>query len=405
MRFNHALLGGSFILVVTFGIFNVLNYLYHLGMLRMLSVAEYGILATLLAIVYIIGIFTESIQTVLAKYTAAESSPGRIKNLLNRSLRKAVFAAFTLFILYLAIAIPLSSAMKIPYLLMAVGGSIMFFMFLTAVGRGVLQGRQMFRALGNTMMFEGALKLLFGLMFVYLGWKVYGAIIGAILSVVVAFFYIVYVLRPIIKSKEKYVSTPKIYRYSLPVFIITFTVLVFYNLDILIAKIAFDAETAGLYAITAVIAKTIFFATQPISRAMFPLTARERQRKTQSGAFRSALIVLVACIVLALFAFYFFPDIIIWIFTGKSLPAVSSILFYAALATSLLSLTNLVILYRLSQGQIANAWVFILFVIAEALLLFTFSSDLLQFVLAFLTASALFLWGSVMLLKHRLPHQ
>lgn len=403
MKLNHALLGGSIVLVITFGIFNVLNYLYHLGMLRMLSVAEYGILATLLAIVYIISIFTESIQTVLAKYAAAERSPGRIKNLLKRSLRKAVLVALVLFALYLLIAIQLSSLMKIPYLLMATGGCIMLFMFLTAVGRGVLQGRQMFRALGNTMMFEGAMKLLFGLAFVYLGWKVYGAIIGAILSVIMAFLYILFVLRPILSSKEKYVSTPTIYQYSLPVFLITFTVLVFYNLDILIAKMAFDAETAGLYAITAVIAKTIFFATQPISRAMFSLTARERRSSDPGGAFRSALIILAACIALALLAFYFFPDTIIWLFTGKSLPLVSSILIYAALATSLLSLANLVILYRLSQGQIANAWVFLLFVVAEAFLLFAFSSNLLQFVLAFLTASAIFLWGSLMLLKHRLP--
>lgn len=403
MKFNHALLGGSITLVVTFGIFNVLNYFYHLGMLRMLTVAEYGILATLLAIVYIISIFTESIQTVLAKYAAAERDRGKVKNLLKRSLRKALLVASALFVLYLCIAIPLSSLMKIPYLLMAVGGCIMLFMFLTAVGRGILQGRQMFGALGKTMIFEGVMKLLFGLGLVYVGWKVYGAIIGAILSVVGAFLYILFVLRPMLASKEKYVSTPSIYQYSLPVFLITFAVLVFYNLDILVAKMVFDAETAGLYAITAIIAKTIFFATQPISKAMFSLTAREQQGRSQGSVFRSALIILSACIALALAAFYFFPGTIIWVFTGKSLPAVAAVLFYAALATSLLSLTSLVILYRLSQGQIANAWLFLLFVVAEAFLLFTFSSNLLQFVLAFLTASAIFLWGSVMLLKHRIP--
>src|SRR3989338_7740384 len=113
MKLSRALLGGSFVLVVTFGIFNVLNYLFHLGMLLLLSVADYGILATLLALVYIISICTESVQTVLAKYAAEAQKPGKTKNLFLRSLRKALFISTGIFILYLLLAIPLAPLLKI----------------------------------------------------------------------------------------------------------------------------------------------------------------------------------------------------------------------------------------------------------------------------------------------------
>ena len=399
MKLNRALIGGSIILVVTFGIFNVLNYVFHLGMLRMLTVAEYGVLATLLAIVYIVSIFTESIQTVLVKYSARENNLGKAKNLFMRSLHKAFLIAFVLFVLYILVAIKLASLMNIPYPLMVVSGTIIFAMFLTAVGRGILQGRQNFRALGSTMVLEGAIKVILGIAFVYIGWKVYGAVIGAVLGVFAAFIYTLIVLRPLLRARESHVATPAIYEYSLPVFLIMFTILVFYNLDILIAKIMFDAETAGLYAIIAVIAKTVFFATQPISRAMFPMTAEEGKQGSQSNVFRSALIILLACIALAFIIFYFFPEFIVWIFTGKSLPVVANLIIYAVLAASFLALANLVILYRLSQGRIRHAAVFLLFVITEAILLYIFSDNLTQFVLAYMTAAAIFLWGSVVLLK------
>ena len=399
MKLNRALLGGSIILVVTFGIFNVLNYLYHLGMLRMLTIAEYGVLATLLAIVYIITIFTESVQTVLTKYAAAEQETGKIKNLFLRSMRKALFVATVLFMIYLLVAIPLASMLKIRYSLMVLTGFIIFAMFLVALGRGILQGRKMFRALGNTMMFEGIVKLVIGIALVYLGWKVYGALVGAIVGVMAAFLYSLWAIRPVLRAREKHVATPTIYQYSWPAFITICTLMVFYNLDILIAKIVFDEVTAGLYAITAVIAKTILFATQPIGRAMFPLTASEKDRRNQGNVFRTALIILVGFIALALLAFYFFPGLIIFIFTGKSLPPVAAVLFYAAIATSLLALTNLVIFYRLSQGRISNAPIFLFFVVIEAILLYTFSANLLQFVLAFMTSTAIFLWGSTILLK------
>ena len=399
MKLNRALIGGSIILVVTFGIFNVLNYVFHLGMLRMLTVAEYGVLATLLAIVYIVSIFTESIQTVLVKYSARENNLGKAKNLFMRSLHKAFLIAFILFVLYLFAAIKLASLMNIPYPLMVVSGTIIFAMFLTAVGRGILQGRQNFRALGSTMVLEGAIKVILGIAFVYIGWKVYGAVIGAVLGVFAAFIYTLIVLRPLLRARESHVTTPAIYEYSLPVFLIMFTILVFYNLDILIAKIMFDAETAGLYAIIAVIAKTVFFATQPISRAMFPMTAEKMKQGLQSNVFRSALIILLACIALAFILFYFFPEFIVWVFTGKSLPVVANLIIYAVLAASFLALANLVILYRLSQGRIRHAAVFLLFVITEAILLYIFSDNLTQFVLAYMTAAAIFLWGSVVLLK------
>jgi O-antigen/teichoic acid export membrane protein len=57
-------------------------------MARMLSIIDYGILAALYAIIYILGIFIESIQTVMMKYSSGENDNGRLKSLLKKTLKK-----------------------------------------------------------------------------------------------------------------------------------------------------------------------------------------------------------------------------------------------------------------------------------------------------------------------------
>jgi len=41
-------------------------------MVRFLDLAEYGVLASLFSMIYILGVFSESIPTVLSKYTTNE---------------------------------------------------------------------------------------------------------------------------------------------------------------------------------------------------------------------------------------------------------------------------------------------------------------------------------------------
>ena len=122
---------GSLILLIGFGLFNFLNFLYQSAMASLLSVTDYGILAALGAIIYIFTIFSESIQTVVAKYAVSNSNDeGRIKNLIKRSMRKSRYFATLSFGLYLIISIVLSIVLSIPYFLLALTGLLIYVVFL-----------------------------------------------------------------------------------------------------------------------------------------------------------------------------------------------------------------------------------------------------------------------------------
>lgn len=405
VRLNSGLIKGSFILLVAFNIFNALNFFFHFAMARLLSVGEYGIFLTLFMIIYILGVFTESIQLVITKYTSKEEDNGKLKNIFKKTIKKSSFVAFFILLAYLVFAIPLSVYLfKIDYFLMALTGLMLADAFLIPVTRGVLQGRKRFFSLGANMVVESSVKLILAIIFVYLGLKVYGAILGTIIGVFIAFGFSIFSIRDILKSDEKSAETTGIYGYTRPTFFVILVILLFFTIDVFIVKVFFNEEIAGVYAIASILAKTIFFGTQPISKAMFPLSAESNLNKKKSeNVFYNALGILLVAVTIALFLFYFFSDIIIRVFSGRYIPEAASILFYLGIAIGFLSLANLVLLYKLSLGKTKGYVYLIIFAVLDIVLLILFSiffmTTLFQFAIAFISAMAAFFWASVLFLN------
>lgn len=402
-----AVLGGSFILLITFNIFNVLNFLFQFSMARMLTAAEYGVLATLFSVIYIMSIFSESIQTIVTKYTAHEENSGKIHNLLNRALKTTTSAASVLFAVYLLLAIALAPLLAIPYPLLALNGLIIFVAFTLPVTRGILQGRKAFTSLGINFIVESLAKILLaialvaGATIVFPDIRVYGAVSAIIVGGVLAFAFSWYALRSIIASREQPMKTPTLYASALPIFFVTLAVVGFYSVDVIIARIVFTPEVAGAYAIAAVLAKAVFWGTIPISKAMFPLTAgtEKGKKKNTSPIFTAALLLLLSCLAVILLIIYLFPQTIVSVFSGKILGESVQILFPLSIAMSLLALSNCILLYKLSQGKTRGALFLVGMCLVEAALLLTSGGDLLRFSYLLISAAALFFITSLIVVR------
>lgn len=401
MRLHIDLIKGSFILLLAFGLSNFLHFLYQLSMARMLTLGEYGILAPLSAIIYIFLIFSESVQTIITKYSNKENDKGKLKNLIKRSFRKAFSISLVFFVIYLIASVPLSFYLDINYFLVSFTGLMIFVTLLAPITRGIMQGKERFVGLGLNMIIESGGKLFLGIFFVYLGFKVFGAIAGIISAGIISIVISLIPLKDIIRSKENKVETIGIYNYAKPTFLITFIIIVFYSLDVIIAKIFFPAEIAGSYAIASILGKIIFWGTLPISKAMFPMSAEEENRKERSeDIFLNSLIMLLLGTTLALIVFYLFPEFIINIFSGKVVPEAQKVLFFVGIAFGLTSIANLILLYKLSLGKVKGCSYLFIFIIIEIVLLCIFSANLFQFSIAFITAAAVLLWGSIVLMNN-----
>jgi len=369
-------------------------------MARKLNTAEYGILATLFAIIYILSVFTESVQMIITKYSANEEDTGKLKNLFMKSSKKAIFISFLLFLLYTVLSIPLSFILKINYFILFLTGFIIFLTFLMPISRGIMQGRKRFKSLSINMVIESGSKLILGLVLVYFGFKVYGAIIGVIAGSLVAFCFSFLSLKDIFSAKEKDAEITGIYNFAKPVFFITLLVILFYSLDVIIAKIFFAPEIAGAYATASMLGKIIFWGTLPITKAMFPLSADSKKSKKElENIFLDSLFILLLGAITGIILFYYFSEGFIFLFTGKIIPQAYSILFYLGIAFGLISFANLLLLYNLSLGKFKRYKFLFIFPVIEIFLLSYFSKDLVQFSVAFITSSAIFLWGTILFSK------
>lgn len=348
------LLGGSAVLLVTLNIANALHFVFHIAMARMLGPAGYGALAALLAILYVLNVFAESAQTIVTRYASREPDPGRLHDLLRRALRKGVLATFGMLALYLAAAVPLGRWLRIPYPLMALFALSLVGVGLLPIHRGVLQGRKRFRDLGMNMIWEVLAKLGIGIGLVWAGGREYGAVAGVSLGLCFAFAVSFFSLRDVYRAPAEPAAMPDVYRYSLPVFVVTATVMGFYSLDVLLARAFFPDVAAGGYAVASFLGKSILLGTAPVTKAMFPIST-EAAAEGRGGAGRvlaGTLGILAACVAPVLAAFAFFPEPLVRAVGGKSYQEAAALVLPLGIAMALMSFSNALLLYRLSTGRL-----------------------------------------------------
>lgn len=395
------LIRGSLVLFVMLGLFNVFNYLFQMSMARMLGPADYGILAVLMSIIYIFGIPSEAIQTIITRYTSKfeiSNETGKVKDILYRSLRKGILFSFAAFAVFSVLSIFLSSLLKISFFLLIITGLFIFYIFSLPVIRGVLQGKKKFFSLGLNMVMESGIKVIFSILLVIAGWRVYGAIGSVIIGGIIAFFFASASIRDVFSSKRKSENLGEVYRYNLPILIGISSIVLIYSLDVILARVFFSPEIAGKYSFVSLIGKIILFSSFAISKAMFPLSAEKfEEGKTSGGLLKKSLILLTGISVFVLFFCYIAPEQVIKLISlgSSQYTDASNVLFIIALAFSLTAFSNLFVLYSLSINKIRKASVSLwIFVVLYAVLLSIFNSSLVDFAYSILAVNvAMFLYS------------
>jgi O-antigen/teichoic acid export membrane protein len=352
LRFSKTgLLGGSALLLITLNLASALHFAFHIAMARLLGPAGYGAVAALLAILYVLNVFAESVQTVLARYTAHEPDPGRLHDLLRRGLRKGGRATLALAALYLAAALPLGKWLRISFPLMALFGLSLVGVGLLPVHRGALQGWKRFGGLGMNMIWEVLAKLAIGIGLVWAGAGEYGAVAGISLSLCLAFAVSYLPLRDVYATPAAPAEAPDIYRYSLPVFGVTATVMGFYSLDVLLARAFFPDAVAGGYAVASFLGKSILLGTAAVTKAAFPHAAEAARSGRSRHVLLKTLGLLALCVAPVIALFGLFPDLLMRAVGGQGYRGAADLVLPLGIAMALMSFSNALLLYRLSTGR------------------------------------------------------
>ncbi len=348
-----SLIRDSFILFIATMFANLAAFFYHFYMGRVLGPADYGILGAILSIAYIVSVPSIVIQTTLTKFIAdlkAKKKDKDINLLYKTALSKFFLFSILIFVLFLSLSHFLAGFLKIDTLTLIVFSPVLIFAFLLPVTRGLLQGKQEFKKLGFNLFLEAFSKLVLGILLVYMGFHIYGAIAGIVLSFTVAFFYL-HLGNIKIKTENKF-EMSNIYKFGIPVLLSLLILTLFYTIDVFLVKHYFSELEAGYYAAISLIGKIVFFASAAISTVMFPKVAELYARKKPTIQILYKSMFFVSIIGVFIIACYLlFPKLIVSILLGNAFIEIASYLWMFGIVMLFFSLTYLLVFYNLSVNR------------------------------------------------------
>jgi O-antigen/teichoic acid export membrane protein len=256
---------------------NVCNYVFHALASHKLGPADYGALVSMLALLTLLAIPSQTIQTVVAQHVAVEEAcgaRGHLTALMARLLRQVTLAGGG-FVVVLCLAGPwLAKFFQLPSAgpIWAVGITTLV-MFLLAVVRGWLQGMQRFGALGFNLLGDGVLRLGLGASIFALGWRVTGGILTSALAGGLAFVLALAALPRLQSGQnvrlEKKAWTP-LYAYAGPVVLNLAAFMALASMDVMLVKHFFLAQAAGYYGAASMAGKAFLFVGMAMAQVLFP---------------------------------------------------------------------------------------------------------------------------------------
>jgi O-antigen/teichoic acid export membrane protein len=260
-----------------------------------------------------------------------------------------------------------------------------------ASSRGFLQGLQNFKSYGVSLGLEGMSKLIFGVLFVLIGWKVSGAIVGVILSYLLAVVFGHCVLKSNLKGDKKTFVNKEIYHYTIPVFFTVLFFTAFYSIDLLLVKHFFSAIDAGKYAVVSLIGKIVFFASFSVVQVMYPKVI---ELSGNNGAHKNvlykSLLIILLMVIPILLVYHFFGDYVVNILFGESYLSIVPLIVPYGLFMLFVSISKMFSLYLLSFKKYGFLYLFSLFLLFEIMLIFLFHESLTQIVNMLMVLGLLF---------------
>lgn len=363
---------------------NVLNYVFHLVIGRIVSVEIYGETESLISLVNIISVPALTLAMVATKYASSCKAEGDKKGSLEiwKYLNKKIIKYGLPLFLITVIATPYAGkflniqnnfALIIIWLLMLLS-------FFAAVNSGMLQGWQKFKYISLVGVWGAVVKLIFGVVLVKAGFGLSGIVGSFMLASLAAYLVSSLAFKFIVIGKEDkggveqcetVVDFQSLKRYITPVLMGNLAITILGNADMVLAKHNLGALAAGQYGALTVVSKIIFFATSVIAAVLFSMSAENHHKKSDTDAIFKNASYLILAISLGAIVFYFsFPEFILGMLFGNKYTDVAGYLGWFAIMVALFSYVNLIFQYLLSihKTRIAYSLLVISLVFGAAVL-------------------------------------
>lgn len=350
----HPLFLGSAVMVIGSNGVNFLNYLYRLVMGRILGPVSYSELAAVISLLGLLSIVSASISLVVVKYVSSAKNIEEVEILINWFKKNMLKLSLILFTIFLILAPQFAAFLNINkvyyFYMLAVS---FLFSLQSMLNRAILQGLFKFKEMVVSLFAENTAKLILGVLLVYFGFSIGGALFGFIVAIFLGWYITNLYLREYFKKvKETNLNVKSMLRFSFPVLVQSLATTSLYSSDVLLVKHFFPPFEAGIYAALSTLGTIIFYGAGPISSVMFPLIS-QRQSKglSYNKIFIYSLLLTGFFSAGLLFIYWIIPEFTIKLLYGPLYIQGVNLLVWFGVFMSLFSLCSLVINYNLSLGK------------------------------------------------------
>jgi O-antigen/teichoic acid export membrane protein len=360
---NNAFARNSLILFSGSMVNNILSYIFHLVVGRMVSVTVYGETESLISLMTIISVPAATLIMVMTKYAAeckAQDDKKRSYELLRYFNKKIMQYGTPVFLVTIIITPYISKFLNIEsnIPLIIVWTSMLLSLFSSGAS-GMLSGWQKFKQSGFAAIGGGVLKLVSALIFISLGLKLNGLMFSFFLSAVATYVIALICLRFIFEAgKNDKHEIDKLNFGSVKSTVTTFfignlAISALGNLDMVLAKHNLSDIEAGQYGALTIVSKIIFFATGVIASVLFSMSAENNHKKGNTEKlFLQAFSLMLVVSAFSVAVYFTAPKLILSLLFGAKYNAVSQYLGWFAILVVLFSIVNLTLQYLLSLHRV-----------------------------------------------------
>jgi len=389
---HHPLMSGGMIMVGGNMAVNVINYGYHLIMGRVLGPVDYGVLASIYSILYLVGVIPSSASVAIVKFISSAKNEGEVYS---------IYKSLSVFVLYLAVFMSVALFIFSPLIAgflhidniwtVSLVSLVLFFSLITLVNQATSQGLLKFIGSVGPNFISAILKLILGIALIWLGWSVFGAIVGIVVGAVVSYLYSMRFVKKILKeSKIKKFNLKPFFAYAFPVLVSALAFTSLFTSDVILVKHFFSPFDAGIYAALSTLGKIIFFAAAPITATMFPIVSGRKARGEAYQKVFLASLGLTALMAIVITGFYWlFPNIAIGVLYGPAYLSAKFELVWMGIFILFYTLSSLLVNYSLSIGNIKVVVFPMLAACLQIPLLWVFHGSILQVIQISLTLTLL----------------
>jgi O-antigen/teichoic acid export membrane protein len=390
------LLVGSLVMFVGSMVANLGSYFYHLLAGRMLGPTGYGALESVISLAYLLFIPLNTLTLVVAKFVAnfkGEKNYRGIVWLRNYFNKKLLIISTVVMVLIITSSPLVKLFLKLDSVWPTVFVGLLFFIStFSSLDRAILQGLMLFPKMVVSHIGETTSKMIAALLFIWLGFKVGGGVLGLVVGSLIGWWLAHINLRTLrqYSPRRPGLKISRLLNFALPVFLSHLCFTSIYTNDIILVKHFFSPIEAGLYAALAVMGKVVFYATSAIPNVAYPMAAHHKsQGKNPNNILNHSLLIVIMISLGAIGVYLLFPKLMILILYGKEyLPAVPY-LVWMGIFIGLYSVAFLYVNYFLSQDKTKIVILPIIAALSQLLLINHFHQSLFQVLMISIIVSGL----------------